>query len=379
MKKRYLLAPGPTPVPEKVLLTMAQPMFHHRTPQYSKLLSEVEEKLKHVFQTRNNIFILVSSGTGAMESAITNFFSPGDKVICVRGGKFGERWGELCKVYNLNTVFIDIEWGTAVKPEAIEEALKEHPDAKAVLTTHSETSTGVVTDLESIGKIVARTPAILITDAVSSLGALNLETDNWNVDIVVAGSQKGLMIPSGLAFISVSEKAWKMVETAKLPKYYFDLRKYYKSLQKWQDPFTGGVNLLVGLKETLQMIEEEGLQNVFERHRKLAEACRSGVQAIGLELFAKQPSNVVTAVKVPEGIDGTAITKKVRDEYGITIAGGQAQLKGKIFRIAHMGYSDRFDMILAISAIEMVLTELGYNVPLGKGVAACEEYFLKNW
>ena len=374
MKKELLLTPGPTPVPERVLLAMAVPMMHHRTSEFREIVAEVENNLKYLFCTKNEVMIFASSGTGAMEGAVANLLSPGDTAVVVKGGKFGERWEELCRVYGVKVVPIDIEWGTAVTPEQISNALKSS-GAKAVFITACETSTGVKTDVEAIANVVKKTDAVLVVDAVSSLGAMPLMMDEWGVDAVVSGSQKGMMAPAGLAFASLSEKAWKMAANSTSPKYYFDFSKARKNIQKSDTPYTPAVSLIIGLNEALRMIREEGLENVWARHAKLAEAVRGAMKAIGLELFAQQPAAAVTAVKVPPEVDGLALVKNIRTKYGISIAGGQAQLKGKIFRIAQLGYMNRFDLIVGISAIEMELLELGYKVELGKGVKAAEETF----
>ncbi|MDI6606029.1 MAG: alanine--glyoxylate aminotransferase family protein [Candidatus Omnitrophota bacterium] len=372
------MTPGPTPIPAQVLGVMAQPIIHHRTPQFQAIIKEAHEGLKYVFQTKNDCFMLASSGTGAMEAAVVNLVSPGDTVITVQGGKFGERWTELCKSYGINTEIIDVEWGRGVLPEEIEKRLKANPGIKAVFTTLCETSTGVVNDIESIGKVVKATDAVLVIDAISGLGAIDLKTDAWNCDVVVSGSQKGLMLPPGLGFISLSLKAWKLVENAKSPRYYFDLNKAKKAASKSDTPFTPAITLIIGLVEALKMIKEDGLENVFSRHKKMAAATQAAMGALGLELFAPSAaSDVVTAVKVPQGIDGEKLVKTMRDTYNVTIAGGQAELKGKVFRIAHMGYIGEFDIITAISCLEKVLAQMGHKFELGSGVKAAEEVFLK--
>lgn len=374
MKKEYLLAPGPTPVPARVLAAMSQPIIHHRTPAYREIFSEVNEGLKYVFRTKNDVLTFASSGTGAMEGAVVNLLSPGDKVLVVRGGKFGERFGEIGEAYGVEVVPLEVEWGKAVDPTDIGRKLEEIEGIKAVFTTLCETSTGVANDIEGIGDLVKNYETILVVDAISGLGAMEFRPDDWKVDVVVAGSQKGLMIPPGLSFVSLSEKGWKLVEESKLPKYYFSFEKVRKSLEKNDHPFTPAISLIMALREALKMIREEGLENVWERHARLAAATRAGVRALGLELFAPEsPANAVTAAKVPDGIDGVVLVKNMREEYGVTIAGGQSHLKGKIFRIAHLGYADRLDIVLAISALEMVLSKLGYKIELGRGVAAAEK------
>jgi len=375
IKKNYLLAPGPTPVPSNILLKGANETIHHRTPQFIEIAKEALDGLKYLFQTENQVFALASSGTGAMEAAVANLLSPGDKAIVVVAGKFGERWKEICESFNVDVVEVAVEWGDYIEPEELKKILADNEDAKVVFTTHSETSTGTVMDLKGIAAVVKESNAVLVTDAVSSLLAQELRMDDWGVDVIVSGSQKGVMLPPGLGFIALSEKAWKLVENSKSPKYYFDLKAYRK---KYPDfPYTPAVNLIYQLKEAVEMIKNEGIENVWNRHRILADAVRNGIKALGLELLSKKPGNVCTAVKVPKEVDGGKFTKLLRDKYGVTIAGGQAHLKGKIFRIAHLGYMSKFDVIVALSAVEMGLNELGYKVALGKGVMAAEEVFLK--
>ncbi|ACB09773.1 serine-pyruvate aminotransferase [Thermotoga sp. RQ2] len=377
LKKHYIMAPGPTPVPNDILTEGAKETIHHRTPQFVSIMEETLESAKYVFQTKHNVYAFASTGTGAMEAAVANLVSPGDKVIVVVAGKFGERWKELCQAYGADIVEIALEWGDAVTPEQIEEALNKNPDAKVVFTTYSETSTGTVIDLEGIARVTKEKDVVLVTDAVSALGAEPLKMDEWGVDVVVTGSQKGLMLPPGLALISLNDKAWGLVEKSRSPRYYFDLRAYRKSYP--DNPYTPAVNMIYMLRKALQMIKEEGIENVWERHRILGDATRAAVKALGLELLSKRPGNVVTAVKVPESIDGKQIPKIMRDKYGVTIAGGQAKLKGKIFRIAHLGYMSPFDTITAISALEFTLKELGYEFELGVGVKAAEAVFAKEF
>jgi aspartate aminotransferase-like enzyme len=378
MKKSYLLTPGPTPLPPQVCEAMARPIIHHRTPQFQLILKEVTEGLKYVFQTKNDVFVFVSSGTGAMEAAVANLLSPGDAVITVEGGKFGERWTQICQAYGINTEVIKVQWGEAVAPHKIEEKLNNARRIKAVFTTLCETSTGAVNDIAAIGKAVKDTNAVLVVDAISGLGAIDLETDAWFCDVVVSGSQKGLMLPPGLGFISVSQKAWKLIESSRCPRYYFDLKAAKKAWESTDTPFTPAITLIIALCESLKMIKQDGLENVFLRHKKMADATRLVVKALGLELFAPTcASDVVTAIKVPQGIDGEKLVKTMRDTYGVTIAGGQAELKGKVFRIAHIGFIEESDIIACISCLEKVLHQMGYKFELGQGVKAAEEAFLK--
>jgi aspartate aminotransferase-like enzyme len=382
MGKNYLLTPGPTPVPPQCLEAMARPIIHHRTPQFQEILKEVEENLKYVFKTKNDVLIFASSGTGAMEGAISNLLSPGDRVIVVRAGKFGERWGELCEAYGIEDIGIDVEWGHAVDPEEIRRILKEDekktsdPERriKAVYVTLCETSTATAIDLEKIAGIVKDFPSVIVVDAISALAAVTLETDKWGVDVVVTGSQKGLMVPPGLAFVSLSQKAWTLVEKSKLPKYYFDFKETRKAILKTDTPYTPAVSLIIGLNETLKMIKEEGIDTFVNRNKKHAQAVRSAVKALGLELFAPTAySDGVTAVNVPAGIDGEKLVKTMRDKYAVGIAGGQSELKGKVFRIATMGYITAEDLKVCIETLETVLQEMGYRFEKGAGVKALEE------
>ncbi|MFH1577770.1 MAG: alanine--glyoxylate aminotransferase family protein, partial [Candidatus Omnitrophota bacterium] len=334
MKKNYLLTPGPTPLPPEVCQALGRPIIHHRTPQFQEILKQVGEDLKYVFNTANDVFILASSGTGAMEAAVANLLSPGDSVITVEGGKFGERWTEICQAYGVNAEVIKVPWGEPVALEDIKSRLNK--SIKAVFTTFCETSTGCVFDIQAIGKVVKSSQAVLVVDAISGLGGMPLLTDAWSCDVVVCGSQKGLMLPPGLGFISLSPKAWDLVKQSKCPKYYFDLKFAKKALDKTDTPYTSAISLIIALKESLRMIKEEGLENIFSRHKKMAEATRKAADALGLKLFApKASSDVVTAIMLPPSIDGVKLVKTMRDTCGITIAGGQGKLKGKIIRIAH--------------------------------------------
>jgi aspartate aminotransferase-like enzyme len=374
MLKNYLLTPGPTPIPPRVLETMARPIIHHRTPEFQKVIQEVEEDLKYVYQTKNEVLIFAASGTGAMEGTVVNLLSPGDKALVVRGGKFGERFGEICQAYGIEFIALDVEWGKTVDPKKIDDILKKEKKIKAVYTTLCETSTGVAADIEAIGRVLKNYEAGLVVDAISGLAAIPIKTDEWGADVVVSGSQKGLMIPPGLAFVSVSPKAWQIIEKSTLPKYYFDFKAYKKALAKTDTPFTPAVNLMIALREALKIIKEEGLDVIFERHKKLAFAVRGAVKAMGLELFSPDAySDGVTAVKVPQGVDGEKLVKTMRDKYGVGIAGGQDELKGKIFRIATMGYITASDLVVCIATIETVLNEMGYKFQLGSGVRALEE------
>lgn len=377
--KKYLLAPGPTPVPPEVLLSMAMPIIHHRSPDFVPILDSAKKGLQWIYQTKNDVLILCSTGTGAMVAAVNNFFSQGDKVLVINGGKFGERWVKIAQAYGLNVIELSVEWGYSVDVNRVEEEIRKHPDIKGVFVQASETSTGVYHDIESIGKIIKEyEDTLFIVDSISALVAHDIKTDEWGIDIMVSGAQKGFMLPPGLAFISVSDKAWKKNEKSNCPRFYFNLRKERENLAKNQTNFTSAVSLIIGLNEAIKIMQKEGLEKIFHRHALLAHATREAIKEIGLNLFPKGiPSNAVTAIEAPQGIDGQVIYKTLREKHGITAAGGQDKLKGKIFRFAHLGYADKFDVIVGISALEMTLKELGYPVIFGKGVAKAEEIFSK--
>jgi len=379
MDKRYLIAPGPVTVAPEVLAKMSEPIIHHRSPQFSAILTRIREDLKYLYQTKNDVLILASSGTGGMEASVVNLLSPGDKALVIRGGQFGERWDELCNTYGVNAVNIDITWGEAVDPQEVKKVLGANPEAKAVFVQAHETSTGVKHPVEELGALVRKRPnTVLVVDAISALGVYELKTDDWGLDVVITGSQKSLSLPPGLAFVSVSKKAWKLAEKAQLPKYYFNFLKEKKALAKQTTAFTPAVSLIIGLGEVLRSIRTTGLPALFAHHRRLSEGTKAGVAAMGLEFFSTAPSDAITVIKSPEGIDGQDVVKILREEYGITIAGGQAQAKGKIFRISHMGHLGEWDMIIALAAVERALKQLGHPVELGSGVAAAEAYFAQN-
>jgi len=371
--KQRLFTPGPTPLPEEVRLAQAREIIHHRSEGFAKVFQEVRQGIKYVFQTEEEVLLLTASGTGAMEAVVANLFSSGDRVLVVRGGKFGERWGEIATAFGLEVIPLDIEWGSAVSPDLIREELAKDLRIKAVFTQLVETSTGVVYDIEAIAKVVKETEAVLIVDAISGLGAESLLTDGWGVDVAVGGSQKALMLPPGLAFASLSLKAWRLIENSDIPRYYWDFKKAKKAQEKNQTPYTPAVSLICALRESLRLLREEGWEDILARHAKLAEATRKAVLALGLKIFSKVPSNVLTAIKIPSGIDGGKLRKIMRDGYGVEVAGGQAELAGKIIRIAHLGWMDASDMIVVLSSLEMALSELGYPVKLGKGLASAEE------
>lgn len=372
MKKYFLLTPGPTPVPNEVAQEEAKPILHHRTTEFGKIFVEVIEGMKYVFQTKNDVLMVTGSGTAAMEAAVVNLLSPQDEVIVASCGNFGDRWENICNVYGVKVHKVAVDWGQAVNPEDIEKILRQNKNIKAVFTTHTETSTGIVNDIETIGKIVKDTDAVLVVDTVSGLAGQKFLTDDWYVDVAVTGSQKGLMCPPGLSFATVSQKAWKLVEKSTLPKFYLDFNKMRKSIDNKETPFTPAVSLVVALHKAIEIIKEKTLEKIWEQTEKLAVATRSAVKAMGLKIFCDENhiSNVVTPISMPENIDGQKVVKTLREEFGISIAGGQGKLKGKIVRIAHMGYIDKFDLIVGISGLEIVLNKLGYKVELGVGVKA---------
>ena len=381
MKKTYLMTPGPTPVPSEVLLAQARPMIHHRTTDFDNAVRECVDGLKYVFQTEeSDVLIFASSGTGAMESSIVNCFCPGDKVIVGYNGKFGQRMELISKVYGLDATILKYGWQQVVNPADIAGFLKENPDTRGVIVTQSETSSGVLNDIQAIGEIVKDYPdCVLIVDSITGIGAVECKTDEWNLDVVMTGSQKGLMLPPGLAAITVSPKAWKAYERSTLPKFYFDWMKYKKNLEKNTTPFTPAVSLMLGLAESLKLIREEGLENIILRHARLAEATRQGCVALGLELFAPEEGrgNAVTPVWVPEGVDGKKLVNTMKNKYGVTIAGGQDDYAGRIFRIGHLGYFGDFDIITTLAALEMSLKELGFEFEPGAGIKAAETVLME--
>jgi aspartate aminotransferase-like enzyme len=371
--KPRLLAPGPTPVPDETLLELAQPIFYHRSGRYRELLARVTADLQYVFQTTAPVLTLTASGTGGMEAALANTVPAGGKVIGLIAGRWGERWRNIARAFGHTFISVSVPYGEPVPPEALEIALRDHPDALAVCATLCETATGVKNDLAAYGRIVAPTPALLLVDAISGLGAMECRTDAWNLDAVVAGSQKGLMLPPGLAFVSMSEKAWKRIEASPAtPSFYFDLRKYRESLKTHDSPFTPANGLIRGLAKSLALLRAEGLETCWARCAHLARMARAGVSAMGLELFAKAPAEAMTVARVPEGIDGNALVSNLETWYGIKLAGGQDSLKGKIVRLAHMGHIDAFDILAALSALELTLARMGHSLVPGESVAAAQ-------
>ncbi|MCF8011994.1 MAG: alanine--glyoxylate aminotransferase family protein [Clostridiales bacterium] len=377
--KEYLMIPGPTPVPQNVLNAMSHPMFGHRTPRFAEMHKDIISKLQKVLQTRDDIFILTSSGTGGMEAAAANTITPGDKILTLVCGKFGERWSELGRRYGAEVIEENFTWGKPVNTDRVKELLNQHTDIKAVFATLNETSTGVINDIETLGSIISDTPALLVVDAISGAGGIEVKTSDWNIDILVTGSQKAMMMPPGLAVITVSQDAWKVIEKNNSPCYYFDLLKARKSSEKYNTPYTPAISLFVGLNAALDMLLEEGMNNVYTRHKVLRDAVREAANALGLQLMAaaEYASPTITSIYAPSGIGADDIRSTLKQEFGISFAGGQAQLKNKIFRIAHMGYTGKMDIITAISGLEMALSRAGYPVELGLGIQAAEKVFLR--
>jgi len=379
--KQYLMAAGPTPLPPRVAQVMAEPIMYHRAPAFVEVYGRCLDRLKGVFQTQNDVLCFASSGSGGMESAAANLIKPGDQVLVASCGKFGERFVELAEAWQAKLVHHDAGWGSKVEPADLDRLLGENPGIGLVFTTFSETSTGVLNDVQALTQVAHEHDALIVVDAISGLGAVPLPQDEWGVDVVVGGSQKALMCPPGLGFASANERALARAAEGGGPRYYFDWNRTVKGQRKDppDSPFTPAVSLFMALDVALDLIEEEGLDHVFERHRLLGRAARQAVKGLDLELFGPEDdnSNVVTAIKLPESIDGAKVPKLMRDKYGVTIAGGQSHLKGKIARVAHCGYYGAFDIITTFSALEMVLSELGADVELGTGVAAAQRVFLE--
>ncbi len=375
MPKYRLFTPGPVAVPERVREAMARTLIHHRAPAFLPVFEEVRAGLKRVFQTERDVLLLASSGTGAMEAAIANLFSPGDRVVVVRGGKFGERWAEICDAFGVETVCVDVEWGCAVDPSEVGAAFESAPDARALLVQASETSTGVYHPIRELADLVHESPErLMVVDGISGVGVHDLPMDAWGLDVVVSGSQKSWMLPPGLAFIALSEAAERAVNESAGRRYYFDLRKELGNQRKNSTTWTPPVSLIVGLREALAMLLEEGLPKLFARHEAMARMVRGACEALGLELFAPDsPAFSCTSVRVPEGLDGKALIKRMRDVYGMTVADGQGQASGRMFRVGHMGDLDGFDMLSVVAGIEMALADLGYPVKLGEGTRAATE------
>ncbi|TAK32820.1 MAG: alanine--glyoxylate aminotransferase family protein [Chloroflexota bacterium] len=361
-----LRIPGPTPCPPEVLAAMSGQMVNHRGPEFSALLTKVTGLLKEFFQTSNDLLTLTTSGTGALEAAVVNTLSPGDKVLSVVIGNFGERFAEIARVFGAEVVMLQFEWGTAADPEAIRQALHGDPAIKAVLVTHNETSTGVTNDLHTIAKVVKEFDKLLLVDAISSIGSIDLPVDAWSCDVVVTGSQKGWMVPPGLAFASVSPAAWEAFRTAKMPRFYFDFGKAKKFADKGQTPWTPAISLYYALGVSLELMKEEGFQNIIARHTRVASYTRKKMQELGLSLFADEhcASNTVTAVNVPQGVNVRALLKILKDKYGVVLSAGQGKIADSIFRVGHLGYVGESDIDAVYEALRESLSELGCKVPL---------------
>jgi len=377
MIKQYLLSPGPTPIPNEVELAMSETMIHHRTPQFNKVFEEARRGLKKLFGTKNDVIMFASSGTGAMEAAVANLFSPGDKVLVINGGKFGERWLNIANAFGLNPINLKVEWGQAVKVAEVEKQLKAQPDIQGVLIQASETSTTVLHPVKEIANLTKGGPLFLV-DGVTAVGVVPVPVDEWGIDVLVTGSQKALMLPPGLGFIALSDRAWDRTKKAKLPRFYFDLNLERKNQQKGSGAFTPAVSLIFGLRASLNMMEREGLDKVYARHARLCRATRAAATALGLRLLAPDsPSPAATGLYLPEGIDADRVLEYLRDHMSVILAEGQDQLKGKVVRIAHVGYMGAFDVVTAIAALEMALRKFGAEIPFGRGVAAAEEVLME--
>ena len=375
-EKRYLMTPGPTPAPPEVLAAIAQPVIHHRGPDYREVYARVLARLREVFRTEQEVLLFGGSGSGAMESAVANLVSPGDPVLVVSGGYFGERWAAIAKAYGANVDHLRYAWGEIPSVDDVSARLRER-ESDLVFFTHSETSTGVVLDPQQFAAAAREAGALSVVDAVSSLGAVPLDTDAWGIDVVASGAQKALMTPPGLAMASASDAAWERSASASSPRFYWDWEKTRKGQSTLDAPVTPPVSLVAGLDVALQMLLDEGLEAAFDRHRRLGRACREGLKAMGLELSSPDDdsSAVVTAVRAPEGIDSDELVLLLRDRHGVTLAPGQGELKGKIFRIGHIGYYDVFDITTALAAVELALVELGAEIERGVAITRALEAF----
>jgi len=377
-KPEILMTPGPTPVPQQVLAAQGGPLVYHRGPGYGSVLREVTTGLRSMLKTEGDVLLFSASGTGGLESAVANCFSPGDRVVVPVAGYFGQRFAKIAEAFGLDVRVVEYEWGRAVKTADIEAALAEAP-TKGVLAQHSETSTGVIHDIQALARVTKEAGALFVVDVISSLGAVPYEGDAWGIDVAVGGSQKALGATPGLAFVSVSEDAWAASREAKNPRFYFDWAAYKASVDAAdpESPWTPAISLVLGLREAIRLYEAEGEEAVLRRHRLLSEATKEGVRALGLDLDGEHPERAwaVTAVRAPEGIDGNALVAKVRADHGIILAPGQGPLKGKVFRIGHLGFYDRLDILRCLAALELTLADMGYPVKRGAGVAAAEEVF----
>jgi len=377
IRKQRLLTPGPTPLYPPALHAMMASDIHHRTEDFRNVYKSALADLKDVYGTQNDVLCFAASGTGAMDASVSNLFSRGDKVIVCTAGKFGERWAEIAKAYGLQANVLKAEYGDVVTPDRVEDALKAEPATKGVFIQASETSTGAEHDVKTIGEIVKKTDAIFVVDAITGLGTMPLDIEGWGLDVLIGGSQKAFMIPPGLAFLSVSPKAWQFAEKADLPHYYFNLKKEKKSADGGESSWTPATSLVLALGEALKYMKKIGIANMVENAQLLAEATRAAATELGLEVFAKRPGSSVTAVKAPAGMDSGAIVKGFRERFGAVIANGQGTMKGQIFRMAHLGYFDFADMFGIIAGLELILRANGREVELGKGVAAVQRVYEK--
>jgi len=376
IKKQRLLTPGPTPLYPKALQAMMGSDIHHRTEDFRNLYKTVLADLKEVMGTQNDILCLVASGSGAMEASVTNLFSKGDKVIVCSAGKFGERWAEITKAFGLDSVVLSTEYGDVISAKAVAEALAANPGTKGVFVQASETSTGASHDIKGMAEAVKKTAAILVVDAITGLGTQTLDIDGWGIDVVIGGSQKSFMIPPGLAFMSLSAKAWALGETSNLPKYYFNLKKERKNAANGESSWTPATSLIIALGETLKYIKSLGMDKLIDNAQLLAKATREAATALGLELFSpKSPAASVTAIRAPKGLDSSVIVKEFRSKFGSIIANGQGSMKGQIFRIAHLGYFDFPDLFAMVAELELILAANGIPVELGSGVAAVQKVY----
>jgi serine---pyruvate transaminase len=376
-EKRYLMTPGPTPVPPEVLAALAEPVVHHRGRDFREIYERCLVRLRDVYRTQHDVLLFTSSGTGAFESAVANLTSPGERALVLSAGNFGERWAAMVKAYAADLVHVDLEWGETPEPEDLRAALAAAGDVRVVYLVHSETSTGVVADVQALAAVVREAGALVVVDAVSSLGAVPLETDAWGIDVVVSGSQKALMCPPGLAFASVAPRALEAASRASSPRYVLDWERTRAAQAKLDAPFTPAVSLVRALDVALGLLLEEGLEQAFERHARLGRACREGAKAMGLELFSPddERSAVVTAIRSPDGVDAGAVVADLRDRFGITIAGGQGRLKGRIFRIGHIGWFDVLDIVTALGALELSLVDAGADIERGVAAGRALEVF----
>ena len=362
-------------VPEEIMLEMARPMKHHRTSWYRDMLKEVTEDLQYLFQTKGTCLTFTGSGTAAAEGAIIGCCPPGKKALCARGGKFGERWAMVCEAFGIEHVNYDIEWGHGAKADKIAEYLDKDPSIATVIIVHSETSTAAVSDIEKIAAITSKRGCLLIVDGITAVGTIPVKMDEWGVDVYVTGSQKAMMLPPGLGFAAVNDRAWKRIDSFETPTFYNNIKAYRNSLEKWDAPYTPAVTLVCGLRLALKMIKERGLENIWSETARMARATREAAIAIGMKVFASDPVDSVSALLTPQGIDGAELRSRLIKDHGMTVAGGQDQLKGKIIRISHMGYCDDYDTLSCIAAVEQVLKAMGHKFELGAGLTAAQKVF----